>query len=107
MLAILALMSALGSAVGCTRVHVKETVEIEVFDAISLEPVADARVEHGAPTGKFLMRLDEIADSPVEFTDPATTCVYAASERLTLLPAAKSPSPPPAWRVERVVATGW
>jgi len=50
---------ALASAVGCTRIHIKEPVQIEVIDAISLEPVPDARVEHGVPTSKFERELRE------------------------------------------------
>ncbi len=46
---------------GCFRPHVTQKVEIEVFDAISGEPVAGACVMHGAPTDKFTAVLFEEA----------------------------------------------
>jgi len=66
MLAIVGSAAAFALASGCTRIHVKRTVQIEVYDAISLEPVAEARVEHGAPTGKFLKPLSESAKTGVD-----------------------------------------
>ncbi len=51
----------IASIEGCVRPNVKQTVEIEVFDAISGEPVAGACIVHGAPTEKFTAVLFERA----------------------------------------------
>ena len=54
------LLAALSLA-GCFRPHFTQPVEIEVFDAITREPVAGARIDHGAPTGKFQATIQESA----------------------------------------------
>lgn len=47
---------------GCLpRMHVTHPVEIEVFDALTLEPVSGAEIRHGAPTDKFQPTLSEHA----------------------------------------------
>ncbi|MEY2794615.1 MAG: hypothetical protein RIR10_331 [Planctomycetota bacterium] len=47
---------------GCLpRLHGKHPVEIEVFDALTLEPVAGAEITNGAPTDKFQPTLREHA----------------------------------------------
>ena len=45
----------------CFRPHLLQPVEIEVFDAITREPVAGAQIDHGAPTGKFEASIQESA----------------------------------------------
>ena len=37
----------------CFRPQFTQPVQIEVFKSITREPVAGARIDHGAPTGKF------------------------------------------------------
>lgn len=54
-----------------------------------------------------LLPLDRNIGSPVRTDDRAATRVYAASRLLPLIPVAKSPSEPPSWSVERLVAGRW
>ena len=58
---LLAVAPIVAPIAGCFRPHLTQSVEIEVFDAITSEPVAGASVVHGAPTGKFESTLQEDA----------------------------------------------
>ena len=57
----LAFIALTPTLTGCFRPHLTHPIEIEVFDAISLEPVAGAEITHGAATGKFERSLRERA----------------------------------------------